>query len=208
MPSRHGCRPQRRPRALARPQQPLTRPPALRRATPPAAPSRSRRPRAPACSALRAPSSRWRAAAAGAPWWCAASSRASASRCPSCCTPRCSRRSRSCAAAKSAGAGQGRHGPRAGGLGAARRAFVATGWPAAAWAEPGCAGAISAARTPPHALSTPSSSPPTRRAKLYYLRELTGKSARLKEIFVTREGRAKAAAAAAAKAEKAAAAAQ
>jgi large subunit ribosomal protein L19 len=39
-----------------------------------------------------------------------------------------------------------------------------------------------------------------RRAKLYYLRELTGKSARLKEIFVTREGKAKAAAAAAAKA--------
>lgn len=39
-----------------------------------------------------------------------------------------------------------------------------------------------------------------RRAKLYYLRELTGKSARLKEIFVTREDRAKAAAAAAAKA--------
>jgi len=37
-----------------------------------------------------------------------------------------------------------------------------------------------------------------RRAKLYYLRELTGKSARLKEIFVTREERAKAAAAAAA----------
>jgi large subunit ribosomal protein L19 len=37
-----------------------------------------------------------------------------------------------------------------------------------------------------------------RRAKLYYLRELTGKSARLKEVFVTREDRAKAAAAAAA----------
>lgn len=37
-----------------------------------------------------------------------------------------------------------------------------------------------------------------RRAKLFYLRELTGKSARLKEVFVTREERAKAAAAAAA----------
>lgn len=37
-----------------------------------------------------------------------------------------------------------------------------------------------------------------RRAKLYYLRELTGKSARLKEVFVTREERLKAAAKAAA----------
>lgn len=39
----------------------------------------------------------------------------------------------------------------------------------------------------------PSTPPPTqpRRAKLYYLRELTGKSARLKEIFVTKDKPAK-----------------
>ena len=36
---------------------------------------------------------------------------------------------------------------------------------------------------------SPSSAPP--RAKLYYLRNLTGKSARLKEVFVSREERLK-----------------